>query len=84
MDRPAAQALLARVLLENFEVPGDKVTPKATFRGTLGLDSLDAIDLIFFVEKAFGFKNERALYRGLATVEQLLDFIMTQQRPEHA
>jgi len=70
-------AKLRSILVEDFSVPADKITPSATFRGTLGMDSLDAVDLIFFVESAFGYKARVHDYRDLHSVEALVDFVMS-------
>jgi acyl carrier protein len=79
MPGRSREEILARVrtiLVEDFSVPADKITPAATFRGTLGMDSLDAVDLIFFVESAFGYKARVHDYRDLHSVEALVDFVL--------
>ena len=43
-------------LVEEFEVPADKIHPDANLKETLGLDSLDFVDLVVEVESKFGFK----------------------------
>ena len=75
VTRDEIQARLTEILSTNFAVPPEKVTGEATFRGSLGLDSLDAVDLVFFVEKAFGMKAGLHAYRELHTVQKLCDFI---------
>lgn len=67
---------LREILAQNFAVPAEKVKPEATFRGALGLDSLDAVDLVFFVEKRFGMKAGLHAYRELHSVEKLLEFVL--------
>ena len=75
MTREEVAAKVKAILTGDFAVPPDKITGAATFRGTLGLDSLDAVDLVFFVEQAFGFKAGLPAYRELHTVDKLVDFI---------
>lgn len=66
---------IADLLVEHFEVPREKVTGDATFRRTLGLDSLDVVDFVWFVHEAFGYKAELAEYRDLQTVDGLVAFV---------
>ena len=44
------------VLVDEFEVDEDAINPKADFRETLDLDSLDYVDLVVFVEENFSVK----------------------------
>jgi acyl carrier protein len=80
MPRPSREEALAKVqkiLIEDFSIPPDKITAEATFRGSLGMDSLDAVDLIFFVESAFGYKARVHDYRDLHSVGALVEFVLT-------
>jgi acyl carrier protein len=77
MTREEVLAKVRDILVADFAVPPEKVVPEATFRGTLGLDSLDAVDLVFFVEQGFGMKKGLHAYRELHTVAKLVDFILS-------
>jgi acyl carrier protein len=63
------------ILAENFSIPNEKVTAEATFRGTLGMDSLDIVDFIFFLQQGFGIKDTLEDYRELHTVQKLVGYI---------
>lgn len=76
-SREEVLAGIRQILTSDFSVPADKIVPTATFRGTLGMDSLDAVDLIFFVESAFGYKARVHDYRDLHSVDSLIDFVVT-------
>jgi acyl carrier protein len=67
---------LREILERDFHIPPEKVTPEATFRGTLGMDSLDVVDLIFFLEKAFALNAGLDAYRELHSVRKLCDFVV--------
>jgi len=67
---------LRQILEEDFKVPPAKVTPEATFRGTLGLDSLDAVDLIYLVGKSFGIKATVDNFKDLHSVQKVVDFVV--------
>jgi acyl carrier protein len=76
MTREAARERIASILVENFEIERSRVTPDATFRGSLGLDSLDVVDLVFFVQRGFGFEAQLSEFHGLETVDQVAAFVV--------
>ncbi len=80
MTRDDVLGKVTEILVNDFAVPVDKVRPDASFRGALGLDSLDAVDLVFFVEQGFGIKAGLHAYRELHTVDKLVDFILAYPR----
>lgn len=46
-------------LVDALGVDEEEVTPKATLQGDLGAESIDFLDIVFRLEKAFGIKIER-------------------------
>jgi acyl carrier protein len=79
MGREEILGKLREILSTNFNVPAEKVKPEAAFRASFGLDSLDIVDLVFFLQKDFGYQAELDEYRELHTVQKLVDFVMTKQ-----
>jgi acyl carrier protein len=63
------------ILTANFNIPADKITPQATFRGNFGMDSLDIVDLVFFLQKTFGVSADLEEYRELHTMQKLVRFV---------
>ena len=53
MKRESVYVRLKQILLDDFAADEPQLKPNATLRGTLMLDSLDIVDLIFFVRKQF-------------------------------
>ncbi|MCC7193463.1 MAG: acyl carrier protein [Phycisphaeraceae bacterium] len=47
------------VLVEALGADEDEVTPEATLVGDLGAESIDFLDIVFRLEKAFGIKVEQ-------------------------
>lgn len=43
-------------LAAEFELDIDDMVPEASFKDNLGLDSLDAVDMVIVLEQEFGFK----------------------------
>lgn len=64
-----------QILQSDFRVPAEKIVPEATFRGALGMDSLDAVDLIYLLSKEFGLKPQVEAFRDLHTVQKVVDFL---------
>ena len=46
-------------LIDALGVDEEEVTPQATLQGDLGAESIDFLDIVFRLEKAFGIKIER-------------------------
>jgi len=76
MTQVEVLAKVREVLAADFRVPPEKVTPEATFRGTLGLDSLDAVDLIYLLGKAFGVKTTVDQFKDLHSVQRVIDHLV--------
>jgi acyl carrier protein len=77
-DRERALDRVRRMLIEDLHVPRDpdEIDPDAPLFGTgLGLDSIDAVELVVSLESALGVKlPEGALgRRSLRTVNMLVD-----------
>jgi len=64
------------VVAEEFELDPARLTPAATLYDELGLDSLDAVDLVVALEKAFTIKlaNEEAV-RSVRTMDDLFRLV---------
>ena len=56
-------------LIEEFEVDGDEIQPDAILKDTLGLDSLDYVDLVVSIESNFGVKLVEVDFVGIDTFE---------------
>ena len=79
MNHDEVLAKLRELLAEDFKIPAAKVTPEATFRGTLGMDSLDAVDLIYLVGKTFGIKATVDQFKDLHSVERVVAFVVAKK-----
>ena len=68
---------IIETVAEEFELEEIQLTPEATLYDDLGLDSLDAVDLVVSMEKAFGVKltNEEAI-KSVRTVGDLSELII--------
>jgi acyl carrier protein len=62
-------------LSEEFEVDIDTIKPGAILKDTLGLDSLDYVDLVVTVEANFGIRLGEADFVGLSTFDDFYTLI---------
>ena len=64
-------------LVEEFEVNAEKLVPEANLKETLGLDSLDYIDLVVVIESNFAFKVKPEDFTDIATFQDFCDYIVS-------
>ncbi|MCC6544396.1 MAG: acyl carrier protein [Nitrospirae bacterium] len=73
-----------KILIEEFELKEEDLTPEATLYDELGLDSLDSVDLVVALEHEFKFKVVRNLdeekIRSIRTLSDIHRFIIEKQR----
>ena len=62
-------------LVDEFEVDGDVITSEAPLKETLGLDSLDYVDLVVVIESNFGVKLGEADFVGIVSFQDFYDLI---------
>lgn len=62
-------------LVDEFEVDGDTIENEANLKETLGLDSLDYVDLVVVIESNFGVKLVEADFAGITTFDDFYNLI---------
>jgi len=69
---------IIEVISEEFELEPAQLVPEATLYDDLGLDSLDAVDMVVAMEKSFGVKlaNEEAI-KAVRTMDDLCRLIIS-------
>jgi len=77
--REKIQEVVKSVLVDEFELEEDDLIPDANLYSDLSLDSLDSVDLVVALEKAFNFKISREedeeRIRAIRTLNDIYDFI---------
>jgi acyl carrier protein len=66
-------------ILKQFGIPESAITNQTHFSRDLGLDSLDTVDLIMQLEKAFGIRIPDEDYEKLTTMQGVLDYLEAEQ-----
>jgi acyl carrier protein len=69
--------LVNETLANEFELEPSAVVPEARMREDLGLDSLDAVDLIVAIEKALHIRVPEELAREMQTVGDVHRYVRT-------
>lgn len=76
MERAEIEHKVNQALAEEFELEIDKMLPESLIREDLGLDSLDIVDMVIVLERAFQFKlTEREKIAQIRTLKDIYDFI---------
>lgn len=71
MQRSTTFARLQHILADHFGKQPELLTPEASLRGTLMLDSLDLVDLVFFIGREFGIDATMEAYRDVRSLGAL-------------
>ena len=69
---------LKKVIVDNLDIDADKVTMEATFRGDLGLDSLETYELMYSLEAETGVKVPDEVAATFVKVQDVYDYIKKQ------
>ncbi len=64
-------------LVEEFEVEQSKIVPEAILKDTLGLDSLDYIDLVVVIERNFKFKVTPEDFTHISTLQDFYNYVIS-------
>jgi len=65
-------------LIDEFEIEEDLISPDATFKDELGLESLDFVDIVVIIEREFGFKVKGEEIVNIRKLSDLYDYIEKQ------
>lgn len=75
MTRQEIEQKVRAFLIDEFEIDEDKVSPEATLKDDLGIDSLDLVDIVVMVQKNSGFKPSVEELKKVATLSDFCDYI---------
>lgn len=75
MNKEAIIEKINGFLIEEFEVDGGDIQLDANLKDTLGLDSLDYVDLVVSIESNFGVKLVEVDFVGIDTFQTFYDLI---------
>jgi acyl carrier protein len=75
LTRDSIEETVNRVVVEEFEAEPDELSEETRLREDVGLDSLDAVDLVIALELAFGFRIPEEEIKGIRTLGDIYERI---------
>ena len=75
MTNPEIIAKVNDLMQRGFEIPEAKLTPNATLFDELGLDSLDAVDMLVHLEENLGIKVDAEKLISVRTLQDVYDMV---------
>lgn len=63
------------LLAEEFEIDASDIVPEASLKDTLGLDSLDIVDVVVLVDKHFGVTLTAPDFVGVVTFKDFYELL---------
>ena len=63
------------IFVEELEIDESAILPAARLKDDLGIDSLDFVDIVVFVDEHFGIKLVSTDFKGVTTFEELCNLL---------
>jgi acyl carrier protein len=75
MNRDEIYKLVKDYLVKDFEIQEEKISPEANLFEDLGLDSIDALDMIATLESEYNLKINEEELKMIRTVQNIVDYV---------
>ena len=75
MEKKEIFDIIKEYFVSQFEVPEDKIAMEALLKDDLGLDSIDALDMIGMLEARLDMEIEGEELKNIRTVGDVVEFI---------
>lgn len=75
MTRDEVVDKIHHIFVHGFEIEDDLLSAEAHLGEDLGLDSLDAVDLVVALETEFGCRIPEDTARSMTTLQQIYDYV---------
>lgn len=62
-------------MVEELEIDQEAIVPGAALKEDLGIDSLEVVDVVVYVDETFGLRMKPEDFKELKTIDQFCDFI---------
>ena len=76
MDKQAAYDLVVEELVTRFEIERERIAPDALLFNDLGLDSIDALDMLAVLDKEWKVVVNEEQAKKIRTVQDVVDYII--------
>ena len=75
MDNVAVYGKIKELMISNFGIDADSISPEKRLNDDLKLDSLDMVDLILGLSDYIGKKIDPTLFKDAGTVQDLVNSV---------
>lgn len=75
MDKQLIIDKVNNLLVEEFEIDQELLTPEASLKSDLEIDSLDFVDIVVLIDREFGFKPKAEELKTVKTLQDFYDYI---------
>ena len=75
MSNDEIYQLVKKYLTNDFEISEEKISPEANLFENLGLDSIDALDMIATLESEYNLKLDQEELKKIRTVQDVVNYI---------
>lgn len=75
MEKEEILAEIKSLLVNQFELEEEQITPEANLFTDLDLDSIDAIDMVVFLQKKTGKKFSPEQFKTVRTVNDVVEVV---------
>lgn len=75
MDKNLIIDRVNNLLVEEFEIEQELLTPNASLKSDLEIDSLDFVDIVVLIDREFGFKPKAEELKAVKTLQDFYDYI---------
>jgi len=76
MDYKTAYGVIVEYLSKRFGVPADKINPDSKLFDDLGLDSIDALDMLALLDNQYRVKVNEEQARRIRTVKDAVEYVL--------
>lgn len=66
---------IKEILVERFKINEEKIKSSAILKNDLGLNSFDAVELVFELKDKFGFEIPQKDYQKISTFGDIVEYI---------
>ena len=74
-NRQQILAMLTTILVDEFEIDAEAITPEANLYEELDLDSIDAVDLVIKLQQLTGKKIQPDEFKSVRTINDVINAI---------
>jgi len=75
MNDNEVYAKIKEIMVSEFKIEEDQISPEKLLYDELGFDSLDAVDLIVLLKDFIGSKIDPALFKNAKTVRDVVEIL---------